>query len=194
VVNVEGAFTTLSGGQKNRSSTVLTTLGTISTSATFTSPVTGLNGWDLNTLSASSIRDRAAHYFFDLSSEASLTLTATLTWNSLVDLNAGYDVISNFDLVLVNATTHAIVWSSTSTAFNVEQIYLTNLPGSKYDLQVILRGGNSAPVFTDTYAVAWSWQSSGTAPVPESDCVWVIGAMGLLFIVRKRLAARRIGA
>jgi hypothetical protein len=194
VVNVKGAFDTLSGGQKARSSTALITLGSTPTSATFTAPVSGLSGWDLNTISASSIRDRVAHYFFDLTTQVSLTLTATLDWNSLVDLNVGYDVISNFDLVLVDSLTHAIVWSSVSTAFNVEHIYVTDLPGSKYDLQVILRGGNTAPTFTDKYAVAWSWTSSGTSPVPESDSMWVIGALGLLFIVRKRLAAGRIRA
>jgi len=194
VVNVENSFTTLSGGEKTRSSIALVNLGTIPTNATFTAPVTGFDGWDLNTISATSTRDRVAHYFFDLSTQISLALTATVTWNSLVNLSAVTDVISNFDLVLVNADTDTIVWSSASTTFNVEHIYLTDLPGSKYDLQVILRGGSSAPTLTDTYAVAWSWESTGSSPVPESDAFWMLGALAAFLVVRRRLSTRRANA
>jgi hypothetical protein len=191
VVNVNTSFDTLSGGQHLRSVANTTVLNTISTATPFALPVTGFDGWNLTTLTATNVTDAVHHYFFDLSDQLTLTLTATLTWNSLVDLSQGLDVISNFDLVLVNTITHSVVWSSASTTQNVEHIYLTNLSGSKYDLQVILRGGPSAPIFTDKYAVAWSWQDTGTAPVPESDGMWVIGAAGLFFIVRKRLAVRR---
>ncbi|MGH8046014.1 MAG: hypothetical protein ACREKL_02100 [Chthoniobacterales bacterium] len=193
VVNVHGAFDTLAGGQKDQSSTALIALGTIPTNSPFTAPIGGLAGWDLNSLTALTTSDAVAHYFFDLSNQLSLSLTATLTWDSIVSaLSDTGDRINNFDLVLVNATTHAIAWSSVSTAYNVEQIYLTNLPSAKYDLQVILRGGTGTPSLSDNYAVAWSWTSTG--PVPESNFVWVIGAAGFLFIVRKRLAARRARA
>lgn len=191
VVNVQGAFDTLSGGEKSSSSSALVSLGSIPNTAAFTAPLSGLSGWDLNTVTASVNRDRVVHYFFDITSTATLTFTATLTWNSIANPTLGTDAISNFDLVLVDANTHEILWSSVSTAFNVEQIYLTDLSAAKYDLQVILRGGFSAPTFSDTYAVAWRWDSTTVSPVPESDAFWLIGVMGVLFIIRKRLAASR---
>ncbi len=123
------------------------------------------------------------HYFFDLGSSSSLSLTATLTWNSIT--SGGSNSLNNFDLVLVNSTTSQIVWQSVSTAYNVEQVYATGLAGAKYDLQVILRGGSN---ITDTYAVVWSWTS--LTAVPESDSVWLIGAMGFVFILAKRLRRR----
>ncbi len=191
VVNVKNSFDMLAGGQHARSASDLTALNAISTSPAFTSPVTSLNGWDLASLTASTSKDAVNHYFFDLSSETSLTLTATLTWNSIVNLPAGTDRISNFDFVLVDTVSHSIVWSSASTTQNVEHIYLTNLAGSKYDLQVILHGGFGTPGLTDTYAAVWSWESSGIAPVPESDFVWMIGFTAMLFAVQKRFSDRR---
>lgn len=189
-VNVKNSFDTLSGGQHASSSTVQTTHNTISTSATFTSPLTAPDGWDLSSLTANRNRDAVSHYFFDLTSQFAISLTATITWNSIVNLNAGTDTINNFDLVLVNLTTHSLVWSSISSTQNIEQIYLTDLAGAQYDLQVILRGNQSSSL-SDKYALAWSWDYSTITAVPESDFAWVIGAAGFLFAARKRLAARR---
>ena len=190
VVNVNTSFNMLSGGQHARSISTTTALGAISTATPFASPVAGFDGWDLRALTATNSTDAVNHYFFDLASYTSLTLTATLTWNSLVDLGAGVDAISNFDLVLVDVTSQTVVWSSASTTQNVEHIYLTNLPGSKYDLQVVLRGGPSAPALTDSYAAVWSWQHDGATPVPEPDCVWIIAALCGAFVLQRRLARR----
>lgn len=187
VLNVNDSFNQLAGGQHTFSVSNTTSLGTISTSTTFQNGISSLDGWDLRSLTTTthpSAKDSVNHYFFDLSSSGSLSLTATLTWNSVT--TASTDTINNFDLVLVNSTTSEIVWQSVSTAYNVEQVYATGLQGAKYDLQVILRGGSN---ITDTYAVVWSWTS--IAAVPESDYVWMIGAMGFVFIFAKRLRRRR---
>lgn len=184
VLNVNDSFNQLAGGQHAFSVSNTTSRGTISTSTTFQNGLSASQGWDLRSLAGSHSRDTVNHYFFDLSSDTgSLSLTATLTWNSIT--SASTDSINNFDLVLVNSTTGSIAWQSTSAAYNVEQVYLTGLSGAKYDLQVILRGSFSMPATTDTYAVVWSWTS--ITAVPESDSVWMIGAMGFVFILAKRL-------
>ncbi len=190
VVNVKGAYDTLAGGQHARSSTVQIATGSISTSAAFTAPISSDNGWDLRSLSALSNNDGVNHYFFDLSSETSLSLTATLTWNSVVNFNTGTNSITNFDLVLVDANTQAVVWQSASTTHNVEHIHLTNLPGSRYDLQVILHG-QAVGAVSDTYALAWAWQSTGTTPVPEVNFAWGIAMLGLGAIARRRMFRSR---
>jgi hypothetical protein len=188
VLNVNDSFNQLAGGQHAFSISNTTSRGTISTSTTFQSALSATQGWDLRSLAGSRFQDTVNHYFFDLSSDAgSLSLTATLTWNSIT--SASTDSINNFDLVLVNSTTGSIAWQSTSTATNVEQVYLTGLSSAKYDLQVILRGSFSMPATTDTYAVVWSWTS--ITAVPESDSVWMIGAMAFLFILVKRIRRRR---
>jgi hypothetical protein len=188
VLNVSNSFNQLSGGQHTYSVTSKTALGTTSTNTGFLNGISSLDGWDLRSLTTTmhpSAQDSVNHYFFDLSTSSSVSLTATLTWNSVT--SGGSDTLNNFDLVLVNSTTGSIVWQSVSTAYNVEQVYATGLSGAKYDLQVILRGGSN---ITDTYAVVWSWTS--LTAVPESDSVWMIGVMGFVFILARRLRRHRV--
>jgi hypothetical protein len=183
VLNVENSFEHLAGGQHARSSSASITPGTIVTNATFTAPISATSGWDLASLSEPLTNDAVSHYFFDLSSETSLTFTATLTWNSMIVF--GQNRISDFDLVLVNSTTGSILWDSSSTTQNVEHLFLTGLAGSKYDLQIILRDGAGAPLSSDTYALAWSWAGLTTS-VPEGGQVGVlIGAVMVLLVIAR---------
>lgn len=197
LLNVKNSFDTLAGGQHLASVSNLTAAGTISTGTAFSSAtaIASFNGWDLASLTAGTTQDAVNHYFFGLDSQTAFTLTATLTWNSIVNTalilsTSGTDLINNFDLALIDTATNSLVWSSTSTTQNVEQIHLSGLTGSKYDLQVILRGGSGTPALTDTYALAWTWSANGIAAVPESHFAWVIGFSGVAFIVRKRLSDR----
>jgi hypothetical protein len=192
VLNVNASYNQLAGGQHACSVSSTTSLGTISTSTAFKNALPAAQGWDLQALSPGVSKDTVAHYFFDLgSTSGAISLTATLTWNSIANTTLGTDSFNNFDLVLVNSTTGGVAWSSVSTDENVEQIYLTDLAGAKYDLQVILRGGRSALTSTDagTYALVWSWTS--LTAVPESDRAWLIGALGFAFILAKQIRRRR---
>jgi subtilisin family serine protease len=94
-------------------------------------------------------------------------VTATLTWDRTVTLNAGADPtmagsytvtpLPNLNLELVNRAT-GVVARSNSTLDNVEHIYF-NVPATgNYDLRVINRGATAS-----TYALAWT---SGTSEGP----------------------------
>ena len=177
VVNAKSPHDMLSGGQHTASLQTLETPGSVPTTTTPANFLSATSGWDINTLSTAVSSDAVNHYFFDLSTSSNVAFTATVTWNSLTDVDLGINDISNFDLVLVDTLTGTILWSSHSTTENIEHIYLTGLSGSIFDVQVILRGDGG--VVTDEYALVWSW-TAVTTPVPESGVFWAIGLAGFL--------------
>ncbi len=190
LVNAKNSHDTLAAGQQIPTLATNPTLGTVDTSTSFagTTPLASLQGWDLRNLAASSTQDAAQHYFFDLTGSGlvDFTLTATITWFSLPDLAAGTNAISNFDLYLVDVATQTIVLSSRSTGENIEHLYGAGLAAARYDLQVVLRGGASAPALTDSFALAYSFDGMGFAAVPESDLFLALPVILAVVIVCRR--------
>jgi hypothetical protein len=97
--------------------------------------------------------DAVNHYLFDLSSTSDRTLTATLTWNRQQNQIG----INNLDLFLYDANTGTMVASSESLVDNVEHLYVPNLRASRYDLQVLKRGGLGMISEEEGYAVAFDF-------------------------------------
>lgn len=172
IVDVNRSYTVLAGEQQAATARTSNAVGnTNPASADFTSltAITDLNGWDLNTLTASLANDAVAHYFFDLTHmvDGEFTFTASLTWNSLANLGNGTNPISNFDLILRDLDGDLVLSRSLSTVQNIEYLFLSGIAPSQYDLQVILRGGASAPTFSDDYALSYNWDFLAITPVPE---------------------------
>lgn len=188
VVNVDSSHQMLAGGLHSRSSQSLESRGSTIPTTTPTNLIASMDGWDLATLSATVARDAAAHYFFDLSSFSSVTFTGTLTWNSIANVAAGTNTISDFDLVLIDSISDSVLWSSHGTTENVEHIHVAGLSGGTYEVQVILRGGPGLPTLTDTYALVWSWDGLTAAPEPGA---WM--AIGIFTLLGAVILRRRVG-
>lgn len=190
IVNVLNSYHILSAGQKATTLTEAVAHGVTPVARDFTSlaALEGNAGWDLRSLTASTTTDQVAYYLFDLSNDAEVTLsfTATLTWNSLADVALATNQISNFDLLLIDVANQAIVGSSVGDAQNIEHLYLTGLAPGQYSLQVILRGGDSAPIFTDTYALAYQWDPV-VIPEPQGIALLAFGILTAMVVSLKKM-------
>lgn len=116
--------------------------------------IAGRRGWDHNTITSTITKDSVNHYFFEVSGSASTSqvFNATLAWNR----GANDAMANNLDLFLYNVSNNVLVASSRSTANNVEHISIKNLPGGRYNLQVLKTTRVILP-FTETYALAWDF-------------------------------------
>jgi hypothetical protein len=96
------------------------------------------------------------HYFIDLrsASNRTFTLKTTLVWNRQQNQTS----INDLDLFVYDAVSNTLVASSQSLVDNAEHIYATNLPPSRYDIQVLKNGGPLKRVTaSETYALAFEF-------------------------------------
>lgn len=119
------------------------------------------SGLETSSLEMSS---NAADYIFEQPLAADSYVSATLTWERIVDLEASDDyfdpgesftgkALSNLDLYLMPADTDDIgesVWSSVSTEDSLEHIFIPVTEEGRYKLRVVQKGGAVEP-----YAIAW---------------------------------------
>lgn len=117
-----------------------------------------LTGWDLNSIAPQdSLHDAINHYYFNVTSSNSQTLTATLVWlrphSSLLNPTPA---INDLNLFLYNTANNNLVLSSVSPVDNVEHLFLPTLPPGRYDLQVEMNGAGEVSS-SETYALAFEF-------------------------------------
>jgi hypothetical protein len=155
VLNVFNSYMQLAGGKHAHidSSSVSTSSPHPPTGAA--GNVSGLSGWDFNSITNTPLTNAVCHYYFNLTNTTGngpFTATVTLVWNRQFSQNN----INDLDLYLYDAGSGNLVASSTSRVDNVEHIFIANLPPGRYDLQVLKNGG--ATVSPDeTYALAFEF-------------------------------------
>lgn len=152
VLHAWNAYRQLRGGQHGPVATQTINTGGAHPPASNTNNVPTRRGWDFRIVSHSFNRDLVTHYFFDLSGAPGRTLTATLTWNRQQNQIG----INNLDLFLYDATGNFVA-SSESLVDNVEHLRIQNLPASRYNLQVLKRGGLTMISGNETYALAFDF-------------------------------------
>jgi hypothetical protein len=155
VLNVFNSYEQLAGGKNGY---------IVSTSVTTNSPhpptgdtgtVSVLSGWDFDTNSSSATTDGVNHYYFDVTNGIMFTATATLVWNR----HRHETDINNLYLFLYDALSSNLVACSTSRVDNVEHLWLPQLPPSRYDLQVLKKGGVTVTA-AEPYALAFAFAST----------------------------------
>jgi hypothetical protein len=126
---------------------------------------------------------RAVSYSFTTSAE--LTLFATLSWNIGVSNTAALTTtLYNLDLSLLDVGTNIIVASSASLLDNTENLWVTLLSGTSYEMRVTT---DEASNFLWDYSLAWRMEAA-PSPVPLPAAVWlfVSGLAGLARLGRRR--------
>lgn len=199
IVNIYSSYENLNGGEHHFSGATTTPLGVVVSAVPNLPTVSAFDGWDFNSITASTTADGENHYVFSLpgSSNNSWDVTATLDWNK----DFGAIGINHLMLYLLNSNGAAIA-SSTSMIDNVQQISLGGNTGlnalapGKYDLVVQMLGGSDAIISggslqaSEQYALAWNFTDPAQTPEPGS---LVILAFGLLAIVSAgRTRGRRL--
>ena len=115
-----------------------------------TNTVPSARGWDFSTISSAMLKDRVAHYYFQLpTNSAAHSATVTLVWKK------GAGTLTNLDLFLYETTSNTLVTCSTSSVDNVEHLFVPKLPAGRYDLQVLKRG--SALAGAESYSLAFDF-------------------------------------
>ncbi len=167
VLNINRSHLQLSGGNHSQTIATDTNSGTphlppSGVSDNVTSPI----GWNYQTITnfriSGAYKDRTHDYFFDLpaSTSGAYNATCTLVWHRL----DGESSINNPDFFLYNASTNALVASSTSTVDNVEHLSIANLPAGRYALQVY-KPASGRITTSETYALAFAFEP---VPVPAT--------------------------
>ena len=105
-------------------------------------------------------------------------ITASLVWNLDVASNLDSATLYNLGLYLYDLTTNQLVGSSTSTADNTENLWLSLTAGEDYLLKVLALTGDN---FLWDYSLAWDI-STAVAPVPIPGTVYLLGT-GFLVLV-----------
>jgi hypothetical protein len=155
IMNVFNSYKQLGGGKHAFIATSSVLAGNAHPPTGATGNVSGLQGWDFNSVSSTVVSDAINHYYFNVTNSASnaiFTATATLVWNRQLNQTG----INNLDLFLYNAGSDALIAASTSAVDNVEHIFLTKLPPGRYDLQVLKHGGSTVSP-GETYALAFEF-------------------------------------
>jgi hypothetical protein len=167
VLHVWNAYRQLRGGLHGPPVTQTLTTGGTHPPPSNTNNLPARRGWDFRTVSHSLNRDLVNHYFFDLGAAVGRTLTATLAWNRQQNQIG----INNLDLFLYDANTGTMVASSESVVDNVEHLWVQDLPASRYDLQVLKRGGVGMTSDNETYALAFEFGPPGAPSLGNEQVV-----------------------
>ena len=150
VLNIYNSDLQLRGGRRAAIATNSVTANGAHPPTSDTNNIASLRGWDYSTIQHAAIKDRVAHYYFNLPTNAgAFSATATLVWKK------GTGPLANLDLFLYNTTNNALVTCSTSSVDNVEHIFVPKLPAGRYDLQV-LQHGDGGPA-SESYALAFDF-------------------------------------
>jgi hypothetical protein len=143
---------------------------------------TASTGWDLATTS-----NATATYFFDLSAESGpISLTASLSWNSIVTATdppgpSGYTfttTVPNLDLRLYSATDFTLDTleaESVNTLDNLELVHATSLTPGRYALTV------SSDTPSIDYGLAWT-----AVPEPSTTLLLALAATTTLLAAARR--------
>lgn len=121
-------------------------------------------GWNYGSSTAGS---SAQDYAFEQPLEGGSYVSATLSWDRIVNLNSDddyYDIgesftgqaLSNLDLYLMPADATNVsqsVWSSVSKADSLEHIFISVPTNGRYKLRVVQQSGG--PSEAQPYALAW---------------------------------------
>ena len=157
VLHAWNSYRQLRGGRHLPVSQTITSGGAHPPPSIITNNLPTRRGWDFAGMSHGINQDAINHYFFDLGGAPGRTLNATLTWNRQQNQIG----INNLDLFLYDANTGNLVASSESVVDNVEHLYVPNLPASRYNLQVLKRGGLGALSPDEVYALAFEFGPAG---------------------------------
>jgi len=181
LLNANGAFTTLSGGQK--SPTYIQT-GLIS----IKNSTVPLTGWDFNQVSLN------LSNLYQLTTRAAGTLAITLDWNRDVTTMGGTNVVlgmANLGLNLYSSadsqyTNTPLIAQSISIVDNVEHLWFTNVAAAYYQFGVSYNGYSAAGGPTpgnEDYSIAWSFTD---VPEPSAFLLAGLGATALWWRLRRR--------
>ena len=132
-------------------------------------------GWNYSQLEGSGSSE---DYVIDEALKGGSYLSATLSWDRIVELNSEDDYyeleedfigkpLSNLDLYLMPADSDDIsqsVWSSVSTEDSLEHIFIPIPEDGRYKLRVVQTAANSGT--EQHYAIAW-WGQTNEATRPE---------------------------
>jgi hypothetical protein len=147
VVNLYYSDQQLSGGEFGYTSQTTVSAGAEHPPISTGPAIGSLAGWDFESVASDPTGDTVNHYFFNISSNS--TLTATLVW----ERPAGMTNIDNLALFLYNASNATLVTSSASLVDNVQHVYIPHLAPGSYDLEAV----TCARVLTETYALAFQF-------------------------------------
>lgn len=171
VLNVWNSYRQLRGGKQAFVTSSNNGLGgTHPPPSTVTNNLPTRRGWDQNTISSTMTTETENHYLIDLrgATNRTFTMKATLVWLR----QQGQTTINDLDLFLYDAVSGNLVGSSQSLVDNVEHLYLTNLPPSRYDLQVLKNGGLTKRVTaSETYAIAFEFGPPEDAQIVNPEVV-----------------------
>lgn len=144
VVNVFNSYVQLTGG-KQSPGCVITGTNRQNFDVEDVPLISQHSGWDLSTISAT---DGPRSHVYRFHIPGSATVTATLVWNRRT--NAAQH--TNLDLFLADASSRVIA-ASTSHVDNVEHVFVSQLKGGTYSLEVRHPGMEGSE--SDTYALAF---------------------------------------
>jgi hypothetical protein len=155
VLNVWNAYRQLRGGKQAFNSSTSNGLGGSHLPPNITNNLPTRRGWDQNMIANASVNaETVNHYFIDVRDglNQTFTLKATLVWQRQQNQTS----INDLDVFVYDAVSGQLIASSQSLVDNVEHVYLTNLPPSRYDIQVLKNGGPTKRVTSsETYALAF---------------------------------------
>jgi len=152
ILNVFNSYSHLRGGLRFASVFTTDMTGSPPSSIAPTNIASIRRCWSLATISNASMRDAAAHYFFELpgAPERRYRLTATLVWEK----QATRTDINDLDLLVFDGTSHLLITNSASRVDNVEHLVAADLPPGVYDVQVVKSGVAARRItMTETYAL-----------------------------------------
>ena len=156
VLNVWNSYRQLRGGRQAFIASTSNGLGGSHLPPNNTNNLPTRRGWDQNTIANSLATELVNHYFVDLrsASNRTFTLKSTLVWNR----QQNQSEINDLDLFIYDAVSNTLIAASRSALDNVEHLYVTNLPPSRYDIQVLKNGGVTKRITSsETYALAFEF-------------------------------------
>ena len=170
VLNVWNSYRQLRGGKQAFVTSSNNGLGGAHPPPNIANNLPTRRGWDQNSLSSTITSETVNHYLIDLrtATNRTFTLKATLVWLR----QQGQASINDLDLFLYDAVSNTLIGSSQSLVDNVEHLYLTNLPPSRYDLQVLKNGGLTKRITpNETYALAFEFGPAENARIVNPQSV-----------------------
>ena len=154
ILNVWNSYRQLRGGKQALVSSSNNGIGGAHLPPNITNNLPTRRGWDFGTVANTPNSETVNHYLIDLrGADRTFILKATLVWIR----QQGQPAINDLDLFLYDALSNILITSSHSTVDNVEHLFLTDLPPSRYDLQVLKHGGTGRITPSESYALAFEF-------------------------------------
>ena len=154
ILNVWNSYRQLRGGKQALVSSSNNGIGKAHLPPNITNSLPTRRGWDFGTVANTPTSETVNHYLIDLrGANQTFTVKASLVWMR----QQGQLAINDLDLFLYDAVSNTLIASSQSTVDNVEHLFLTNLPPSRYDLQVLKNGGAKRITGSESYALAFEF-------------------------------------